>query len=77
MISFHVNQGKDTLKGLEIYCPCNSNLEFAKQIANKINEASNIEFSNNESFKEFDGVYVRNFTKAEIKAFAKTAESKG
>lgn len=77
MISFHVNQGNNALKGLEIYCPCNSNLEFAKQLANKINEISSIEFSNNQSFKEFDGVYVRNFTKSEIKAFAKTAKDKG
>lgn len=77
MISFHINQGNNSLSGLEIYSPCNSNLEFAKQVATKINEKSTIEFSNNTSFREFDGVYVRNFTKAEIKAFAKTAEDKG
>ena len=77
MISLHVNQGNNSLRGLEIYSPCNSNLEFAKEMANKINESSSIEFSNSNSFKEFDGVYVRNFTKAEIRAFAKTAEDKG
>ena len=77
MISFHINQGNNSLSGLEIYSPCNSNLEFAKQVATKINEKSTIEFSNNTSFREFDGVYVRNFTKAKIKAFAKTAEDKG
>ena len=77
MISLHINQGNSSLKGLEIYCPCNSNLEFAKQMANKINEYSSIELSNSSSFKEEDGVYVRNFTKAEIKAFSKTAEDKG
>lgn len=77
MISLHINQGNSSLKGLEIYCPCNSNLELAKQIASKINEYSSIELSNSSSFKEEDGVYVRNFTKAEIKAFAKTAEDKG
>lgn len=77
MISLHINQGNNSLKGLEIYCPCNSNLEFAKQMASKINEVSSIELSNSTSFKEFDGVYVRNFTKAEIKAFANTAKDKG
>ena len=77
MISFHINQGNNSLSGLEIYSPCNSNLEFAKELANKINEKSSIELSNNTSFKVVDGVYVRNFTKAEIKAFAKTAEEKG
>ena len=77
MLSLHINQGNSSLKGLEIYSPCNSNLEFAKEMANKINEASSIELSNSTSFKVLDGVYVRNFTKAEIKAFAKTAEDKG
>ena len=77
MISLHINQGNNSLRGLEIYCPSNSNLEFAKQMANKINEVSNIEISNSDSFKVAEGVYVRNFTKAEIKAFAKTAEDKG
>lgn len=77
MISLHVNQGNNSLRGLEIYSPCNSNLEFAKQLANKINELSSIELSNNTSFKEAEGVYVRNFTKAEIKAYANTAENKG
>ena len=77
MISFHVNQGNDSLKGLEIYCPCNSNLEFARNLANKISELSSIGLSNSDKFKQLDGVYIRNFTKAEINAFAKTAESKG
>lgn len=77
MISLHINQGNNSLKGLEIYSPCNSNLQFAKELAKKINEYTNIEYSNNNSFKKFDGVYERNFTKSEIKSFAKTAENKG
>ena len=77
MISLHINQGNNSLNGLEIYCPCNSNLQFAKELANKITEYSNIEYSNNSSFRKIDGVYERNFTKAEIKSFAKTAEDKG
>lgn len=77
MISFHINQGNNGLKGLEIYSPCNSNLDFAKTMANKIKEYSNIEYSNNNSFKEADGVYVRNFTKSVIKEFENTANRKG
>jgi len=77
MISFHINQGNNGLKGLEIYSPCNSNLEFAKTMANKIKEYSSIEYSNNNSFKEADGVYVRNFTKSVIKEFENTANKKG
>lgn len=77
MISFHVNQGNNGLKGFEIYCPGNSNLDFAKEMANKIKEYSSIEFSNNNSFKKADGVYVRNFTKSVIKEFENTAKKKG
>lgn len=77
MISFHINNGVQNLKGFEIYSPCKSNLNFATEMANKINENSNIEFSNNKSFKENNGVYVRNFTKSEINKFADTAKRKG
>lgn len=77
MISLHINQGNNSLTGFEIYCPGNSNLEFAKQMANKINEYSSIEYSNNVSFKKYEGVYIRNFTKPEIKSFEETAKNKG
>ena len=53
MISFHVNNdANNRLSGLEIYSPCKSNLEFAIQMANKINEYSGLSFSNNNSFKQ-------------------------
>lgn len=77
MISFHINQGNSGLKGFEIYSPCNSKLDFATEMASKINEYSSIEYSNNTSFKQADGVYVRNFTKLEIKEVANTANKKG
>ena len=77
MISFHVNQGNNGLRGLEIYCPGSSNLVFAKEMANKIKEYSGIEFSNNNSFKKDEGVYVRNFTKNVIKEYENTANNKG
>lgn len=77
MISFHVNNGVEGLNGFEIYSPSNSNLDFAKEMANKIKEYSSINYSNNNSFKEADGVYVRNFTKSVINDFTKTAKNKG
>ena len=77
MISFHVNNGVNKLSGLEIYCPCKSNLIFAQTMANKINEYTNINFSNNNSFKQLEGVYVRNFTKTIIKEYENTAKKKG
>ncbi len=77
MISFHINNGVKGLNGLEIYCPPKSNLDFAKEMSNKIKEYSNINYSNNNSFKKSDGVYIRNFTKSIINDFKNTANKKG
>lgn len=77
MISFHVNNGYTNLNGFEIYAPCKSNLDFASEMANNINEKSSISFSNNSSFKQLDGVYVRNFTNSIIKDYTATANKKG
>ncbi len=78
MISFHVNNDINSgLSGFEIYSPCKSDLSFATEMANKIKEQSTISFSNNNSFKQADGVYVRNFTKSVIKEFENTANKKG
>lgn len=77
MISLHINNGEKSLKGFEIYSPSKSNLEFAKNMAKKIKEYSTITYSNNTSYKKFDGVYVRNFTNNVIEEYKKTAEKKG
>lgn len=76
MISIHINNGKQGLRGVEIYSPCKSNLEFAQNMANKIVEYTDIEYSNNNSFKKGEGVYVRNFTPNIIQEYANTAEKK-
>lgn len=77
MISLHINNGYNNLNGFEIYSPCKSNLDFAKSMAKKIKEYSNINFSNNTSYKMYDGVYVRNFTPSVIRSFEENAKSKG
>lgn len=77
MISFHINNGNNGLKGLEIYSPCKSNLDFAQNMANKIVNYTNLEYSNNHSFKRGDGVYVRNFTQSIIHEYTNTANKKG
>lgn len=78
MISFHINNNSNNrLAGFEIYGPCKSNLNFAKKMANNINEHSTITYSNNNSFKHADGIYVRNFTKQIIKEYENTANKKG
>lgn len=77
MLSFHINNGFDNLRGLELYSPCKSNLKLAELMANAIVNNSNLEYSNNNSFKKLEGVYVRNFTKSIIKEYENTANKKG
>lgn len=77
MLSIHINNGLNNLKGLEIYAPCKSDLKLAESMSTKIKSISSIEFSNNKSFKESDGVYVKNFTPNVIKEYENTASKKG
>lgn len=77
MVSFHINNGNSGLRGLEIYSPCKSNIEFAQKMANKIIMYTDLEYSNNNSFKKGEGVYVRNFTQSIINEYANTANKKG
>lgn len=65
------------LNGLEIYSPCKSNLDFAQNMANKIVTYTNLDYSNNNSFKMAPGVYVRNFTQSVINEYTNTANKKG
>lgn len=77
MISLHVNNGNKDFNGLEIFCPCKSNLNLAKELAKAITDNTSIEYSNTGKYKVADGVYVRNFAQAEIDTYAKTAEKNG
>lgn len=77
MLSLHINNGNSGLKGLEIYAPCKSDITFAQSMANKIVTYTNLEYSNNNSFKKGEGVYVRNFTQSVINEYTNTANKKG
>lgn len=77
MLSLHINNGNKGLKGVEIYSPCKSDLKFAQNMANKIVAYTDIEYSNNNSFKKGEGVYVRNYTQSVINELAATATQKG
>ena len=78
MISFHVNNNQNIgLRGLEVYAPSKSNLDFAITLARNVVAGSGLEFSNNNSFKKADGVYVRNYTENMIKNAADSAKNKG
>lgn len=77
MISLHVNQGSQENTGFEVHSPTKSNLDFAKKMANQINEKVSITYSNNSKFKKEEGVYVRGYTKREIADSAVSAKNKG
>ena len=77
MISLHINNGEKNLKGFEIYTPCKTNFDFANDLSRRIKEYSTISFSNNSSYREYDGVYMKNFTENVIKEFENTAHKKG
>ena len=78
MISFHVNNDQlPNLSGFEIYCPCKSNLDFAEKMANNIKQSSSINYSNNNACKVKDGVYVRNYSKDNIRDASAAAKRKG
>lgn len=74
MISLHINNGKESYSGFEVYAPCKSNLGFAKKMVKNITEKTSLEISN---IGSKDGVYVRNFSQAEINKYAQTAAKNG
>ena len=78
MISLHINNDQNAgLRGIEVYSPPKSNLDFAKVLAKNIVENTPLEFSNNNSYKKADGVYVRNFYTALIKTYEERANKAG
>ena len=77
MISLHINNAEQDKTGFEIYSPTKSNLNFAKELAKKIDENVSFTYSNNNRFKVHDGVYVRGYTKREIADLAVSAKNKG
>ena len=78
MISFHINNSTNNgVRGLEVYSPPKSNLDFAETLARNIVAGSDLEFSNNNSFKKLDGVYVKNYTSNMIVNAAESAKNRG
>lgn len=77
LISLHVNSNSKKLSkgGVEVYAPSNCNLDFAKLLANNIVKKANTSYSTFSLYKQADGVYVHNFSDAEILAFKSRANS--
>lgn len=77
MISLHISNGGNSLKGLEVHAASRTNIDFATKLAKAIVDGSSLDFSNNSTFKKAEGVYQRTFTKVEIRSQALTAEKNG
>lgn len=79
VFSIHLNSSDLKLKsgGVEIYSPSGASLDFAKSLAKNIVNSADTNYSNNESFRVLDGVYVRTFTKDDINSSIASARKNG
>ena len=78
VFSIHLNSCEDiNYGGVEIYSPSGANLEFSSSLASNIVKSAKTTYSKNESFKISNGVYVRTFTKSDIKESVNSAKKKG
>ena len=79
LISLHLNSNSQNVKtgGLEIYAPSLCNLDLAKLFADNIVKFANTSYSNLNTYKKDEGVYVHNFNNADILAFKAKAISSG
>lgn len=66
LISLNINDVKSKTGGIEVYAPCLCNLDFAKLLANNIVKTAKTSYSSVKSFKQENGVYVRNCTNVDI-----------
>lgn len=78
-ISLHLNSTDDSMSygGVEVYAPNNSNLGFASMLAKNIVLSADTNYSRNEAFNVKKGVYVRTFTKDDIKESVSDAKKNG
>ena len=79
LFSIHLNENiyNKKLGGFAIYTPNNCNHNFASSIAKNIVDTCGAKYSTLKSFKAEDGVYVRNFTNADILAYKTRANKSG
>lgn len=79
LISLHMDSNTYSLSsgGIEVYAPCNCDLTFAQTLANNLVSIAKASYSPLNSHKKYDGVYVHNFSSAEITALENSAEKNG
>ena len=76
--SIHIN--KNTAKsvhGIEIYTPVNINYDFVKSIVNNLVDYTELDYSTNRLYKEFNGIYSRNFSEDDVANSLDGYEKKG
>lgn len=61
LISLHIDKSEKKDSGVEVYAPSNCNLGFAKSVADNIVKYAKTSYSTSETYKENEGVYVRNY----------------
>ncbi len=69
LFSIHLNSNAySSVNGVEVYTPANINYDFAKSLATAIVNNTGCSYSTNKLNKQFDGIYTRSFTEADIKS---------
>ena len=77
LFSIHFNSNSvASVNGLEIYSPANINYDFAKALAENITSMTGLEYSNQKTYKLYNGVYSHNFSETEIASSLEGYEEK-
>jgi len=67
VFSVHFNSNTiSSVNGLEIYSPANINYEFAKSLAENVATMTGLSYSNQKTYKLYNGIYMRSFSESEI-----------
>ncbi len=68
---------KTTAHGFQIYCPCGSDISFAKSVADNVVKTAGTDYSPQEFSRVAPGVYIRTFGKNGVENSKKIAKSYG
>ena len=76
--SIHINRSTSSkVRGIEIYTAKGINYDLAKSFADNITSYTDLEYSSNKLYKEFNGIYTHNFTAKEIESSLEGYDEKG
>ena len=67
LISIHLNSSiSSSVNGIELYTAANINYDLATSIVDEIVNSTDIDYSNQKTYKMYNGVYTHNFTEYDI-----------